>query len=118
MSEQKWTKAEIIDAVYTKTGFNKADIKTVYSIIFSEIKSALAAGKKIELRGMGTFELKTLCTRKKARNPRTGETVELSPRRTVRFKPGQELKDAVRSLPCKDGFSCQEDCQGELGAEA
>ncbi|MDR2510798.1 MAG: integration host factor subunit beta [Spirochaetaceae bacterium] len=99
MPDGKRTKADIVDAVYVKTGFNRSHIKSVYEIIFSEIKSALVAGRSVELRGVGTFETRTRRGRKKARNPRTGEIVPVREHRAVVFRPGQELKVAVWNVP-------------------
>lgn len=60
--------------------------------IFDAMKEALGAGKRIELRGFGVFQVKE---RKKGvgRNPRTGTEVPIAPGKTVRFKPGKELRD-------------------------
>ncbi|MDR2509660.1 MAG: HU family DNA-binding protein [Spirochaetaceae bacterium] len=99
MPAAKWTKADIVDAVYVQTGLNKSHIKSVYEIIFSEIKNALVAGKVIELRGVGTFEARIRNARKKARNPRTGEFVPVYQHRSVTFRPGQDLKLAVWKVP-------------------
>ena len=56
------------------------------------MKEALSDGKRIELRGFGVFELRE---RKKGmgRNPKTGVEVAITPGRTVRFKPGKDLRD-------------------------
>jgi len=56
------------------------------------MKEALAEGKRIELRGFGVFQVRE---RKKGvgRNPKTGVEVELTPGKTVRFKPGKDLKN-------------------------
>lgn len=99
MSDRKWCKSDIIDAVYHQTGMDKNHIKTVYSLIFSEIKQALVDGKTVELRGIGTFEPKVRSARKKARNPRTGALVPAYQHRAVTFRPGQELKIAVWKIP-------------------
>ena len=99
MPESKWTKADIVDAVYVQTGLNRNHIKSVYEIIFSEIKSALVKGKIVELRGVGTFEARLRNARKKARNPRTGELVPAYQHRVVSFRPGQDMKLAVWKLP-------------------
>ena len=98
MTAEKWTKADIIDAAYERTGMNKAYIRDVYECIFAEIKAALVAGKTVELRGVGTFKTPVRSLRTSARNPRTGETIRIEAHRTVSFRPGQELRAAVRSL--------------------
>jgi integration host factor subunit beta len=97
MTVEKWTKADIIDAAYARTGMNKAYIKEIYECIFAEIKAALVAGKTVELRGVGTFKTTLRSGRAKARNPRTGEVISIEPRRSVSFRPGQELRTAVRA---------------------
>lgn len=99
MPDDKCRKAEIIESVYAQTGFNKNHIKTIYELVFSEIKNSLIAGKTIELRGMGTFEVKIRNARKKARDPRTGELIPTYQHRAVCFRPGQDLKAAVWKLP-------------------
>lgn len=60
--------------------------------IIVTIKTALAEGKRIELRGFGVFQVRD---RKKGvgRNPKTGVEVAITPGKTVRFKPGKDLKD-------------------------
>jgi DNA-binding protein HU-beta len=60
--------------------------------IIDAMKEALSDGKRIELRGFGVFQVRD---RKKGvgRNPKTGIEVEITPGKTVRFKPGKELKN-------------------------
>ena len=102
MIEKKITKAEIVDAVYEKTGINRRDIKTVADLVFEAIKDALIAGTVIEFRGFGTFEVRTRKGRKKARNPRTGEAVTVTSHGIAAFRAGRELKQAVWTLPSQD----------------
>jgi integration host factor subunit beta len=56
----------------------------------------LGKGEKIELRGFGNFKLKTRNPRK-ARNPRTGESVDVPAKKVLHFKPGKELRDMLNS---------------------
>ncbi|MDR0409026.1 MAG: HU family DNA-binding protein [Spirochaetaceae bacterium] len=97
MSAEKFTKAEIIDAVYEKVDMTRSDIKFVLDIILTSIKDALCAGKTAELRGFGTFEICLRKGRSKARNPRTGEPAMAFPHGVVKFRPGKEMKQAVWS---------------------
>ena len=62
--------------------------------ILGQMAEALEKGNRIEIRGFGSFEIRQRKPRK-ARNPRTGETVHLAERRAVHFKPGKELKKCV-----------------------
>ncbi|MDR2476525.1 MAG: integration host factor subunit beta [Treponema sp.] len=98
MAAKKFTKADIIDAVYEKTGMNRKEIRTVLDLLIDEIKSALMQQKVIELRGFGTFEVKVRKARPKARNPRTGETISIRSHGTVSFRSGRELKQDVWTL--------------------
>ena len=66
--------------------------------MFEEIKDGLKENKVIELRGFGTFEVRTRKGREKARNPKTGEVVAVESHGVAIFRPGKELKDAVWNL--------------------
>jgi nucleoid DNA-binding protein len=96
----KFSKQEIVDKIYQDTGMNKSDIKLVCNAVFDTIKDALIGGFVIELRGFGTFSVRVRNARKKARNPRTGESVEAYAHGIASFKPGSELKRSV--WPLKD----------------
>jgi integration host factor subunit beta len=104
MAVKKYTKAEIIDAVYEKTGIARKDIKTVVDLVFDGIKDSLIGGTVVELRGFGTFETRVRKGRQKARNPKTGETVSVTSHGIAAFRPGKELKQAVWSLPFQDSL--------------
>jgi len=92
MAEKKITKADVVSALYEKTGMNRKEIRVMLDLFVHEIKSALMQRCVIELRGFGTFEVKVRKPRSGARNPRTGEAISLRPRGTVSFRPGRELK--------------------------
>ncbi|MDR2543839.1 MAG: integration host factor subunit beta [Treponema sp.] len=91
----KFTKADIIDALYEKTGMNRTDIRRVVDLVFNKMKEALEQRQIIELRGFGTFEVKIRKARKQARNPKTGENIVVNPHGVVTFRSGRELKQAV-----------------------
>lgn len=95
MSTAKLTKAEIIENIYEQTGFNKKDIHSIMDCIFEEVKKALMEDKIVELRGFGTFEIRTRKGREKAHNPKTGEIVAVSSHGVAVFRPGKELKSSV-----------------------
>ena len=94
----KITKADIVDAIYSKSGANRKEIRDVVDLFIEEVKSALISQKAIELRGFGTFEIRIRKGRQKARNPKTGETVSVSSHGIVTFRPGRELKQSVWTL--------------------
>jgi integration host factor subunit beta len=91
----KFTKAEIIDAIYQKSDMHRADIKLVLDTIFDSIKEALISGRTVELRGFGTFGVRVRKGRSKGRNPRTGEIIPVSPHATVFFRAGREIKREI-----------------------
>ena len=94
----KFTKADIVDAIYDKTGTNRKEIRDVVDLFLGEIKTALVSQKVIELRGFGTFEFKVRKGRQKARNPKTGEILSVNSHGVVAFRPGRELKQDVWTL--------------------
>ena len=98
MANGKLTKAEIIENIYEKVPANRKDIHAIIDHFFDEVKSALEENKVVELRGFGTFEVRTRKGRKKARNPKTGETVSVGDHGVAAFRPGRELKQSVWSL--------------------
>ena len=87
-------KHELIDAVREAADISKKEAGLVVSAVFCEIEKALAAGDKVSLIGFGTFEVRERAARK-ARNPQTGELVEIPAAKAPAFKAGKTLKDAV-----------------------
>ena len=98
MDTAKLTKAEIVEIIAEKSSVNKKDIHFVVDSIFEEIRQALIGDKIVELRGFGTFEIRTRKGRKKARNPKTGETIEVNDHGVAVFRPGKELKESTWNL--------------------
>ena len=83
-------KLDIVNLVAEKTGYPKQTAEKVVDSLFEAMKEALAAGKRIELRGFGVFVVKPR-KRGVGRNPRTGQEVPIPAGKTIRFKPGKEL---------------------------
>jgi nucleoid DNA-binding protein len=94
---EKLTKAEIIEQIYPRVKVSKKNIHNILDLFFDEIKSGLLEDKVIELRGFGTFEIK-LRKGRKARNPKTGDTVQVGNHGVAVFRPGRELKQKAWSL--------------------
>jgi integration host factor subunit beta len=95
MAVKKLTKADVVDAVYQKTGMNRKDIRTAIDVFLEEIKDTLVKQMCIELRGFGTFEVRIRKGRQKARNPKTGNFVTVNSHGIVAFRPGRDLKQDV-----------------------
>lgn len=99
MANEKLTKAEIIENIKSKhPHISKDDIHDVLDDLFGELKAGLFADKIIELRGLGTFEVRTRAGKDHARNPKTGEKVSVEDHGVAVFRPGKELKDTVWNL--------------------
>jgi integration host factor subunit alpha len=94
----KLTKAEIVESITEKTGVNKKTVHEIVDTFFDQLKIALSEDKVVELRGFGTFEIRTRKGREKARNPKTGETVSVKNHGVAVFRPGKELKETVWQL--------------------
>ncbi len=97
-TEEKLTKAAIIENLHEKMGMNRSDIHQIIDEFFEEIKQGLREDQVIELRGFGTFEVRTRKGREKARNPKTGDLVAVDTHGVAIFRPGKELKDFVWEL--------------------
>ncbi|PFV93041.1 DNA-binding protein [Priestia megaterium] len=88
-------KAELIDAVVTKTELTKQDSKKAINALFETISNTLAKEEKIQVVGFGTFEVRNRAERT-GRNPQTGEEMTIPASKVPAFKPGKELKEAVQ----------------------
>lgn len=88
------TKADLVEEISKETGLSKKDTGVVVNLIIENICNALAEGDKVELRGFGSFKVKSRKARK-ARNPRTGASVEVPAKLVPYFKASNELKDKV-----------------------
>jgi integration host factor subunit beta len=89
------TKSVLIEKVAEKVeGLTRNQTEIVVETVFESIKKALMNGEKIEIRGFGNFRLKTRNPRK-ARNPKTGEAVEVPGKKVLYFKVGKALKEAL-----------------------
>ncbi|MEE9240871.1 MAG: HU family DNA-binding protein [bacterium] len=88
------TKAEMVEKVSLKINLTKKDTERVVNIVFGSIISALAQNDKVELRGFGSFRVRSRDSRD-GRNPRTGETVQIPPKKVPFFKAGKELREMV-----------------------
>jgi integration host factor subunit beta len=91
------TRSELIEKVAEKLdGYTLKQTEIIVETFFESIKDALSRGEKVELRGFGNFRLKKRKARK-ARNPKTGESVDVPEKRVVYFKAGKELRELLNS---------------------
>ncbi len=89
------TKAEIVQALYTKVGgFSKKESADIVDMVFEMMKETLGRGEKIKISGFGNFVLRDKRQRP-GRNPQTGDPIKISERRVLTFKASQILKQAL-----------------------
>lgn len=91
------TKKEIVKEISEKLGLTQLKTKEIVQQTFDAIVETLLQERRIELRNFGVFEVK-LRKPRKARNPRTGERVDVEAKYVVTFKPGKEMEERVRHL--------------------
>ncbi|MDD5720201.1 MAG: integration host factor subunit beta [Candidatus Krumholzibacteria bacterium] len=85
------TKAELVELIAAETGISKKDTGIIVNLILDNIGRALVSRDKVELRGFGSFKVKQRRSRL-ARNPRTGDAVDVPAKRVPYFKASNELK--------------------------
>jgi integration host factor subunit beta len=91
------TKKEIVKTISEEIGLTQLKTKEIVQKTFDAIVDTLVEEGRIELRNFGVFEVKKRAARK-ARNPRTGQRVDVPEKYVVTFKPGKEMEEKVRKL--------------------
>jgi integration host factor subunit beta len=90
-------KSELIELISEKAHITKKQSEDVINLIFDSMTQTLAEGKRIEIRGLGSFVNRSYGAYK-GRNPRTNQSIEVKPKKLPFFKVGKELKERVDSL--------------------
>lgn len=93
----KKTKKEIVKTISNEIGLTQQKTKEIVQKTFDAIVDILVDEGRIELRKFGVFQVKRRAARK-ARNPRTGEKVDVAERFVVTFKPGKEMEERVMAM--------------------
>ncbi|MFM2382012.1 MAG: hypothetical protein RLZZ76_779 [Candidatus Parcubacteria bacterium] len=88
-------KADIINKVHEELGVTKADAERAVETMMSCIVDTLSSGNEVSIAGLGIFSAK-MRNKRTARNPRTGETIEVPAMRVPKFRAAKALKDAVK----------------------
>lgn len=91
------TKKEIVKTISDETGLTQLQIKEVVQKTFASIIQTLVEEGRVELRNFGVFQVKPRAARK-ARNPRTGNQVEVPEKFVVTFKPGKQMENLVKKI--------------------
>lgn len=88
-------KTELVTNVMERAELSKKDATNAVDAVFDSITESLAKGDKVQLIGFGNFETRDRAARK-GRNPQTGAEIEIAATKVPAFKPGKQLKDAVK----------------------
>lgn len=89
------TKAELIDKITElKPNLTRKQVEIIVNTVLDSIKDALSREDKVEIRGFGSFRVRYRRA-KEGRNPKTGETVSVPPKKVPFFKAGKEMREMV-----------------------
>ena len=87
-------KQELVSEISNRTGLIKKDAENVVVTFMDIVKDSLIKGEKVSLSGFGIFDVVKRAART-ARNPKTGETIEVGASKSPKFKPSKSLKESV-----------------------
>lgn len=88
-------KASIVEAVHAKLGGTKVQAEEAVEVMIESIVSSLKKGEEVSIAGLGIFSVKKRAART-ARNPRTGEALQVAAMNVPKFRAAKALKDAVK----------------------
>ena len=88
------TKADMAERLFEELGLNKREAKELVEMFFEEVRDALENGQQVKLSGFGNFDLRDKKQRP-GRNPKTGQLIDVAPKKRPFFKVGKELKERV-----------------------
>lgn len=87
-------KADLIEVLKNETDLTKSEAESVVNLFFNQMANALANGERVEIRGLCSFYVKKYKSYT-GRNPKTGEAINIKPKKLPFFKCGKELKERV-----------------------
>ena len=88
-------KAGIVDAVHAVLGGTKVQAEQAVEVMMNSIVDTLKKGEEVSIAGLGIFSVKQRAARE-ARNPRTGEAIQVAAMKVPKFRAAKALKDAVK----------------------
>ncbi len=97
-SKSAMTKADLISIVADRLKITQVQASIIVEAALKSIVTALQGGREVEIRGFGSFRFRERAPRK-GRNPKTGEKVDVPPKKIPYFKMGKELKALLNSVP-------------------
>jgi integration host factor subunit alpha len=88
------TKANLVEKLFEKIGLSKKESQEIIEILFDTMKQTFVEGESVKISGFGTFNIRQKTSRR-GRNPKTGEELEITPRRVITFKASNHLKSGM-----------------------
>ncbi len=94
------TKADLVEIIFEKVGLSKKEAQTIVESVFDTIMQAFREGEGVKLSGFGTFNVRRKRARR-GRNPKTGDELEITPRRVLTFRASNQLKTLIEKRDAK-----------------
>lgn len=111
------TKSQLIDVIAARTpAVPRRDVEAIVNAVFECMVEALASGERIEIRGFGSFAVKTRKAHE-GRNPKTGEKVQVPDRRALSFTVGKELRERLNRGFAPAEAAAEEEAEVEADPE-
>jgi integration host factor subunit alpha len=88
------TKADLVDRIFEKIGLSKKEAQEIIEILFDTMKQTFVEGESIKISGFGTFNVRQKMARR-GRNPKTGNDLEINPRKVISFRASNQIKSAL-----------------------
>jgi integration host factor subunit alpha len=88
------TKADLVERIFEKIGLSKKEAQEIIEILFDTMKQAFVEGESAKISGFGTFNVRQKMSQR-GRNPKTGDDLEITPRRVITFRASNQLKSLM-----------------------
>lgn len=91
------TKADLVEKIFEKIGLSKKEAQEIIEILFETMKQTFIEGESVKISGFGTFNVRQKMARR-GRNPKTGDDLEITPRRVITFRASNQLKASMEKM--------------------
>jgi integration host factor subunit alpha len=88
------TKADLVETIFEKIGLSKKESQEIIEILFDTMKQTFVEGESVKIAGFGTFNVRQK-TASRGRNPKTGDALEITPRKVITFRASNQLKEGL-----------------------
>jgi integration host factor subunit alpha len=88
------TKADLVERIFEKIGLSKKEAQEIIEILFDTMRQTFIEGESVKISGFGTFNVRQK-TARRGRNPKTGDDLEITPRRVITFRASNQVKSSM-----------------------